>query len=85
MYAAFSLAGAIVTYWTVLRQAGLIYEDVTGKKHSVAEMPVVAFIHWVPRAVVIAPLLLFGILTGQMTKMRNLVAQELLKNAGYND
>ena len=85
IYLAFSLAGAVVTYWTLVREAAMIYEEITGEKHSTEEMPVIAFIQWVPRAVVIAPLLLFGILTGQITKMRNVIAQEFLKNAGYND
>ena len=85
MYLAFSLAGGIVTYWTILREAGLIYEEVTGEKHGTRKMPIISFIQWIPRASFLAPLFLFAIITGQTTAMINSIASEWLKDAGYND
>lgn len=81
-YLAFSLAGGITTYLTVLREADRIYQEVT---EDTSRLGVFAFITWSLASIVIAPALLLVVLRSKTQELTENIATSWVENVRRDD
>lgn len=67
MYLAFSLAGGTTTYFTVIKEADCIYQEVTENKPRAG---LIYFLLWNLASIFIAPLLALIVLTGKTDELK---------------
>lgn len=85
MYLIFAAAGGITTYFTVLLEANGYFREVTGEDTTLIKHPIVTFIAWTLTSVILAPLWMIHILTGNIDIYRQRIVKGWLEDAGYND
>lgn len=82
VYLAFSVAGGITTYITVLGEANYIYKEVTELE---GKLGVFSFMVWTVASIFIAPLLAAVVLRGKTDELVDNIAIKWVTDAGYND
>jgi hypothetical protein len=81
-YLAFSVAGGITTYITVLREADKIYREVTEDESKLGFM---GFAMWSLASIVIAPILALVVLRGKTEELAEGIAVKWVEDARHND
>ena len=82
VYLAFSLAGGVTTYLTVLKEADKIYMEATEDK---SKLGIGSFVLWNIASVLIAPLLAYLVLKNKTGELATDVGIKWVENARYND
>jgi hypothetical protein len=81
-YLAFSVAGGITTYITVLREADKIYRESTEEK---SKLGITGFVMWSLVSIFIAPILAMVILRGKTEELVEGIAIKWVEDARHND
>lgn len=81
-YLAFSLAGGITTYLTVLKEADRIYQEVT---EDSSKLGIFSFIAWNIASLVIAPILLLIVVRNKTEDLTESIATGWVENARCDD
>lgn len=81
-YLAFSIAGGMTTYLTVMREADRIFQEVTEEE---SKLGLVSFIVWTLVSIIIAPALAAIVLRGKTEELAEGVAIRWVERARHND
>lgn len=85
IYLAFTLAGGMVTYFTVIRQVVNNLNDIDEVINLYTEYPIFGFITWSLSSVITGPFLFIIIVTGRLEEFKQKLTERWLDNAGFDD
>ena len=85
MYLAFTLAGGLVTYFTVIRHIVRDVEDIEEVINLWTDNPVIGFLVWMAGSVITGPFLFYIVITGNIAQLRQNITERWLDDAGFDD
>ena len=85
IYLAFTLAGGLVTYFTVIRQIVSDVEDIEDIENLWTHSPVIGFLVWMAGSILTGPFLFYIVITGNIGQLRKNITERWLDDAGYDD